>query len=48
MKISILSQIIVSIGGIAIMCLAAYLAAWSKGGGPTASARRQPVAEVFK
>ena len=45
---SILSQIIVSIGGIAIMCLAAYLAAWSKGGGPTASARRQPVAEAFK
>lgn len=45
---SILSQIIVSIGGIAIMCLAAYLAAWSKGGGPSASARRQPVAEAYK
>ena len=45
---SILSQIIVSIGGIAIMCLAAYLAAWSKGGGPNASARRRPLAEAYK
>jgi hypothetical protein len=45
---SILSQIIVSIGGIAIMCLAAYLAAWSKGGGPSASARRRPLAEAYK
>ncbi len=45
---SILSQIIVSIGGIAIMCLAAYLAAWFKGGGPSASAQRRPVAEAFK
>jgi hypothetical protein len=45
---SILSQIIVSIGGIAIMCLAAYLAAWFKGSGPSASAQRRPVAEAFK
>jgi hypothetical protein len=36
---SILSQIFVSIAGIAIMCLAAYIAAWFKGGGSRASAR---------
>lgn len=36
---SILSQIIVSIAGILIMCGVAYIAAWSKGGGPPAPAR---------
>lgn len=35
-----LSQVLVSIAGIAIMCAAAYLAAWFKGGG----ARRPPLA----
>ncbi|WP_395709124.1 OpgC family protein [Reyranella sp.] len=32
---SLLSQIGVSVGGIVIMCCAAYMAAWFKGGGPT-------------
>ncbi|WP_421996790.1 OpgC family protein [Reyranella sp.] len=36
---SILSQIVVSIAGVAIMCGAAYIAAWFKGGG-TAAPRR--------
>ena len=31
---SILSQIVVSFAGISAMCLAAYVAAWFKGGGP--------------
>lgn len=35
---SILSQIFVSIAGIAVMCAAAYVAAWFKGGGPGTSA----------
>lgn len=45
---SILSQIVVSIGGIAIMCLAAYIAAWSKGGGPRAPVRRPSLAGATK
>ena len=36
---SILSQILVSIGGIAIMCVAAYIAAWFKRGNARASGR---------
>ncbi len=36
---SIASQIVVSIAGILIMCLAAYIAAWFNGGGPSAAAR---------
>jgi hypothetical protein len=32
---SLLSQVLVSVGGILIMCAAAYAAAWFKGGGPT-------------
>lgn len=35
---SILSQIVVSVAGIAIMCAAAYIAAWFKDGGPPAPA----------
>lgn len=35
---SIVSQIVVSIAGIAIMCAAAYVAAWFKDGGPPAPA----------
>ncbi|MFZ5780290.1 MAG: OpgC family protein [Pseudomonadota bacterium] len=37
---TILSQVLVSIAGIAIMCAAAYMAAWFKGGGT----RRPPLA----
>ncbi len=40
---SILSQILVSIVGIAIMCVAAYIAAWFKRGGSRAPARLRPV-----
>ena len=36
---SILSQVVVSIAGVAIMCVAAYIAAWFKGGGPAAPRR---------
>jgi hypothetical protein len=36
---SFLSQILVSVGGILIMCAAAYTAAWFKGGGPAAPGR---------
>jgi hypothetical protein len=36
---SVISQIVVSILGILIMCLAAYIAAWFKQGGPPAAAR---------
>ena len=32
---SLLSQVLVSVGGILIMCAAAYAAAWFKGGGPS-------------
>ena len=39
----ILSQILVSIVGIAIMCVAAYIAAWFKRGGSRAPARLRPV-----
>ena len=35
---SIVSQVVVSITGILIMCLAAYIAAWFKDGGPSSSA----------
>lgn len=35
---SIVSQVFVSITGILIMCLAAYIAAWFKDGGPSSSA----------
>ncbi len=45
---SILSQILVSIGGIAIMCVAAYIAAWFKRGNTRAPARLSPAAEVRK
>lgn len=45
---SILSQIVVSIAGIAIMCLAAYIAAWSRSGGSGTSARRPAVAEAYE
>ena len=45
---SILSQIVVSIAGIAIMCLAAYIAAWSRSGGSGTSSRRPAVAEAYK
>jgi len=36
---SIVSQIVVSIAGIVIMCVAAYIAAWFKGGGPRTPSR---------
>ncbi|HYX03176.1 MAG TPA: OpgC domain-containing protein, partial [Reyranella sp.] len=42
---SLLSQIAVSVGGILIMCAAAYAASWFKGGG-TAGRDRAPAAEV--
>jgi hypothetical protein len=45
---SILSQIVVSIAGIAIMCLAAYIAAWSRSGGSGTPSRRPSVAEAYK
>lgn len=40
---SIVSQIVVSVLGIAIMCVAAYIAAWFKGGG-TRTPKRLPAA----
>ncbi len=40
---SIVSQIVVSVLGIAIMCVAAYIAAWFKGGG-TRTPKRLPEA----
>ncbi|NQW50396.1 MAG: OpgC domain-containing protein [Rhodospirillales bacterium] len=40
---SILSQILVSIVGIAVMCVAAYIAAWFKRGGSRAPVRLRPV-----
>jgi hypothetical protein len=43
---SILSQIIASIAGIAIMTVAAYIAAWFKDGGPRPSSRVPPTARV--
>ena len=45
---TILSQIVVSIAGIAIMCLAAYIAAWSRSGGSGTSSRRPAVVEAYK
>lgn len=45
---SILSQIVVSIAGIAIMCLAAYIAAWFKRGGSRASAHLRPATGSYK
>src|SRR5262245_51248197 len=42
---SLLSQIVVSVAGIAIMCAAAYAATWFKGGG-SAGAGRAPAAEA--
>jgi hypothetical protein len=43
---SLLSQIGVSVGGIVIMCCAAYMAAWFKGGGGAAKARAPTVAKA--
>ena len=44
---SLLSQVLVSVGGIVIMCAAAYAAAWFKGGGPVAPGRKpSPSAEA--
>lgn len=45
---SILSQIVVSIAGIAIMCLAAYIAAWFKRGGSRAPAHMRPATGSYK
>lgn len=45
---TILSQIVVSIAGIAIMCLAAYIAAWSRSGGSGTPSRRPAVVEAYK
>ena len=39
---SLLSQVLVSVGGILIMCAAAYSAAWFKGGGPTGAGSAGP------
>lgn len=43
---SLLSQIVVSIAGIVVMCAAAYIAAWFKGGGSTGTGRVAAPAEV--
>lgn len=45
---SILSQILVSIGGIAIMCVAAYIAAWFKHGHRHAPARLHSAAKAHQ
>jgi hypothetical protein len=42
---SLLSQIVVSVAGIVIMCVAAYVANWFKGGG-SAGPGRAPIAEA--
>lgn len=41
-----MSQIVVSIMGLLIMCLAAYIAAWFKDGKPRAGGRASPPATV--
>jgi hypothetical protein len=43
---SLLSQIVVSIAGIVVMCAAAYIAAWFKSGGSTGRGRTAAPAEV--
>lgn len=43
---SIVSQIVVSVAGIAIMCVAAYIAAWFKGGGKNTPPRVHRLAEA--
>ena len=43
---SLLSQIVVSVAGIVIMCLAAYVATWFKGGGSTGPGRTPAAAEA--
>jgi hypothetical protein len=43
---SLLSQIVVSVTGIVIMCLAAYIATWFKGGGSTGTGRAPGMAEA--
>lgn len=43
---SLLSQIVVSVAGIVIMCVAAYLATWFKGGGSAGSGRTAAVEAV--
>ncbi len=43
---SIVSQIVVSVVGIAIMCVAAYIAAWFKGGGKSTPPRVHRLAEA--
>jgi len=43
---SIVSQIVVSVAGIAIMCVAAYIAAWFKGGGKSTPPRVHRLAEA--
>jgi len=43
---SIVSQIVVSVAGIVIMCVAAYIAAWFKGGGKSTPPRVHRLAEA--
>jgi hypothetical protein len=43
---SLLSQIVVSVAGIAVMCAAAYVAAWFKKGGPSGP-RQAPTAQAM-
>lgn len=45
---SIVSQIVVSVAGIAIMCVAAYIAAWFKGGGKSTPPRVHRLAEATR
>lgn len=45
---SIVSQIVVSVVGIAIMCVAAYIAAWFKGGGKSTPPRVHRLAEATR
>jgi hypothetical protein len=44
---SLLSQIVVSVAGIVIMCMAAYVAAWFKGGGSAGPKDKSIAAEVL-
>ena len=43
---SILSQIVVSVAGILVMCAAAYVAAWFKSGGSAGSGRTRGTAKA--
>ena len=43
---SLLSQIVVSVAGIVVMCVAAYVAAWFKGGGSAGPGRAPTTAEA--